>query len=205
MATYPLPASRLDFGQFDTFADDIADLAFDGLQHARKRRPQRLFHLHDFQCQDRRTLLQLRPNLRQQRHDRPGQRRNNPILADLLLIVAAEWIDPMEFKATIARPQVKLMALNDRHDLRSDPVQREINTPGDTGHGIKADLAPANSKRRGPLAVMQYDFVLASLPLPEREHPLTPANRHPARGCPGRRLLVLGGFDFPMKDRSNGR
>ena len=44
---------RFDFGEFDAFADDIADLALDLLQHARKRRAQGLLHLHDFEGEDR--------------------------------------------------------------------------------------------------------------------------------------------------------
>src|SRR5882757_950152 len=50
MRTFSLiPASgnrRFDFGELDAFADDIADLALDLLQHARIGRAQRLFHLH---------------------------------------------------------------------------------------------------------------------------------------------------------------
>ena len=59
---------RFDFGEFDALADDIADLAFDLLQHARKGRAQGLLHLHDFQRQDRGALFQRRALLGQQRH-----------------------------------------------------------------------------------------------------------------------------------------
>src|ERR1700753_3188188 len=56
-----IKASRrrgFDFGELNAFLNDVADLAFDLLQNTRKRRPQRLLHLHHFEGQDRRALLQ---------------------------------------------------------------------------------------------------------------------------------------------------
>ncbi len=99
-------ACRFDFGQFDAFADDIADLAFDHLQHARERRAQGLFHLHHFQRENRRALFQMRAHLGQQRHDRTRQGCYDLVFADLLLVVAAERIDPMQVEAAVACPQV---------------------------------------------------------------------------------------------------
>src|SRR5579864_3015427 len=65
-----LSASWLDFGQFNTFADDIADFALENLEHAGKRCTQRLLHLHHFKREDRRALFELCANLGQQGDDR---------------------------------------------------------------------------------------------------------------------------------------
>src|SRR5258708_4600984 len=56
---------RLDFGEFHAFPDDIADLAFYRLQHAGERRAQGLLHLHHFERENRRALLQRRADLGQ--------------------------------------------------------------------------------------------------------------------------------------------
>src|SRR4051794_4533995 len=88
----PSLAQWFDFGEFDALADDVADLAFDGLQHARKGRAQGLLHLHDFEGQDRSALLERIALLREQRHDGAGQRRDDLVLADLLLGLAPERI-----------------------------------------------------------------------------------------------------------------
>src|SRR5713226_9961742 len=87
---------RLDFGKLDAFLHDVADLAFYRLQDAREWSAQRLLHLHHLERQDRRALLQRRADLRQQGHDGARQRRHDLVFADLLLIVAAERIDPMQ-------------------------------------------------------------------------------------------------------------
>src|SRR5207248_7422569 len=44
-------SERLDLGEFDALAHDIADAAFYCLQHPRKRRAQGLLHFHDFKRQ----------------------------------------------------------------------------------------------------------------------------------------------------------
>src|SRR5438309_2261581 len=80
-------------------AHDIAHLAFDRLQHAGERRAQRLLHLHHFKRQNRRALFKGGAHFGQQRHDGARQWRHDPLFANLLLIVATEWIDPMEIKA----------------------------------------------------------------------------------------------------------
>src|SRR6266481_3852399 len=64
---------RLDLSEFEAFADDIADLAFDLLQYARIGRAQGLFHLHHFKGEDRRALLQSSALLGEQRHHRARQ------------------------------------------------------------------------------------------------------------------------------------
>src|SRR5260370_9527304 len=93
---------RLDFGEFDAFLHDIADLAFHHLQHARERRAQGLLHLHDLERQDRCTLLQSCAHLGQQRHHGAPQGRYDFVFADLLFVVAAERIDPMQAETAVA-------------------------------------------------------------------------------------------------------
>ena len=117
---------RFDFGKFDAFADDIADLAFDLLQHARIGRAQGLLHLHDFERQDRSALFQRRALLGQQRHHRARQRRHDLVLADLLLGLAAERIDPVQVEAAVAGAQIKLMALDHGNNARFHAVDRQI-------------------------------------------------------------------------------
>src|SRR5437868_7648710 len=73
----------LDFGEFDTLADDVADLAFELLQHAGIRCAKRPLHLHDFEGEDRCALLELCAFFREQRHHGAGQRRHDPVFADL--------------------------------------------------------------------------------------------------------------------------
>src|ERR1700674_701978 len=97
---------RLDLGEFDAFLHDIADLAFYHLQHARERRAQGLLHLHDFKRQDRCTLLQSCAHLGQQRHHSARQGRYDFVFADLLFIVAAERIDPMQVETAVACSQI---------------------------------------------------------------------------------------------------
>ncbi len=102
---------RLDLGEFEPFADDIADLAFDCFQHPRERCAQRLFHLHHFKGQYRCAFLQGRPNFSQQRNYRAWQRRDDLVLTNLFIVIAAERIDPMQIEAAVARPKIKLHAL----------------------------------------------------------------------------------------------
>src|ERR1700737_3821383 len=96
----------LDFGEFAALLHDIAALAFDRLQHARERRAQGWLHLHDLKRQDRRALLERSPLLGQQRHHRARQGRYDLVFADLLFVVAAERIDPMQVEPAIAGSQI---------------------------------------------------------------------------------------------------
>src|SRR5262249_13353131 len=99
-----LLVDRFDFGELHAFLDDIAYLAFDDLQYARKGRTQGLFHLHHLQRQDRRALLQCCALPGKQGNDRAGQGCDDLVLPDLLFRFAAEGIDPMHFKAAVGRP-----------------------------------------------------------------------------------------------------
>ena len=58
-----------------------------------------------------------RADLGQQRHHGARQRRDDLVFADLLLVVAAERIDPMQVEAAVARSQIKFMAFDDRDDM----------------------------------------------------------------------------------------
>src|SRR5260370_41084462 len=97
-------SQRLDLGEFDAFLHDIADLAFYHFQHARERRTQGLLHLHDLERQDRRALFEDCPLFCQQRHHGARQRRHDLVFANLLFVVAAERIDPVQVEAAVARP-----------------------------------------------------------------------------------------------------
>src|SRR5882724_12899164 len=130
-----LSACRLDFGELDALADDITDLAFDHLQHSGKRRAQGLFHLHHFEGQDRRALFERRADLGQQCHYRPRQRCDDLVLADLLLVVAAERIDPMQVEAAVTRTKIYFVAFHDRHDIGLHAGECEIDAPGGIGFG----------------------------------------------------------------------
>ena len=57
-------------------------------------------------------------DLGQQRHHGARQRRHDLVLADLLLVVAAERIDPVQVEAAVAGPQIELVALDDGEDVR---------------------------------------------------------------------------------------
>ena len=116
----------LDLGEFDALADDVADLAFDLLQHAGIRRAQGLLHLHDFEGEDRRALLERRALLGQQRHHGARQRRHDLVLADLLLGLAAERIDPMQVEAAVAGAQIEFVALDHGRDARLHAVERQV-------------------------------------------------------------------------------
>src|SRR6202012_906510 len=109
---------RFELGELDTLLHDVADLALDLLQHAREGRAQRLLHLHHFQGQDRRALLQRRALLGQYRHHGAGQGCCDLSLADLFFVIAAKRIDPMQFEAAIARAQIEFMTLDRGHDAR---------------------------------------------------------------------------------------
>ena len=49
------------------------------------------------------------------------------------------------------------------------------------GDECKGKLALADRQCRGTVAIVQAHLLLGPLPVPEREHPLPPADRHPAR------------------------
>ena len=68
--------------------------------------------------QDRRAFLQGRALLGQQRHDGARQRRDDLVLADLLLVVATERIDPMQIETTVAGSQIKFVAFDDGDNMR---------------------------------------------------------------------------------------
>src|SRR5882724_2765716 len=99
-------SGRLDFGEFDAFLHDIADLAFYHFQHACEWRTQGLLHLHHFKCENRRALLQRGAHFSQQRHHRARQRRHDLVFANLLLGLTAEGIDPMQIEAAVTRSQI---------------------------------------------------------------------------------------------------
>src|SRR5439155_4342914 len=155
---------RLDFGEFDALADDVADLAFQLLQHAGKRRAQGLLHLHDLEGEDRRTLLELGALLRQQGDDRAGQGRHDLVFADLLLGLAAERIHPMQVEAPVAGAQIDLVAFNHGRDARLHAVERDVEaTIG--WRERQRNLVFADRQGRHAAAIVQRDLVLAALPL----------------------------------------
>src|ERR1700730_2438217 len=199
-----LSTCRLDFGEFDTLADDITDLAFDHLKHAGERRAQGLFHLHHFKGEDRRALFQVGAHLGQQCHDRARQRCDDLVFAGLLLVVAAKRIDPMQVEAAGPCAQIYFVAFDDRHNMGFDAMEREIDTPGSIGCSGEGHFAFAYRKRRWPLAVVQAHLLYGALPVAECKHPLSPANRHPASHAPGRIHLNARRFRFFIEDRSDG-
>src|ERR1700680_1297353 len=101
---------RLDHGGVQAFAGDSPVLALYRLQHAGKRRAQGLLHLHHFERQDRRALLQLGADLGQQCYDGARQRCHDLVFADLLLVVATERIDPMQVEPDVGGGGVAVMA-----------------------------------------------------------------------------------------------
>src|ERR1700692_4647009 len=185
---------RLDHGEFEAFADDIPDLALYRLQHAGKRRAQVLLHLHHFERQDRRALLQLGADFGQQCYDGARQRCHDLVFADLLLVVATERIDPMQVEPAVAGAQIQFMAVDHRNDMRFDAVKREIEAAGGVGRGCESHFTFADRQRRGAVAIVESDPLLGSLAVPKCKDPLPPANRHPARGSPWRRRLSARGL-----------
>src|SRR5437868_7864327 len=164
-------SERLDLGEFDALAHDIADAAFYCLQHPRKRRAQGLLHFHDFKRQDRSSLFQLVPDFSQQRHYGARQRRNDFIFADLLFALAAERIDPMQIEAAVTRPQIKFMAFNDRNDLGFHAIERQVK-PALVGRRARGnDFALPDRQRRGPVAVCQPNLSFPALPVTKPEKP----------------------------------
>src|SRR3954471_10694383 len=119
-------SGRLDHGELDALLDDVADLAFDGFQHAGIGRTQRLLHLHHFQGEDRRALLELGALLRQHGDDGARQGRCDLVHAGLLLHLAAERIDPMQVEPAVARTQIQLMAVDHGRDRRFDAIESKI-------------------------------------------------------------------------------
>ena len=105
-AIEPHSRYRLDLGEFDAFSDDVADLAFEFLEHSCIRGAQGLLHLHRLKNEDRRPFIELCALLREERNHRAWQRCCDLVLADLLLGFAAERIDPMQVEAAISGPQV---------------------------------------------------------------------------------------------------
>src|SRR6267142_535285 len=99
-------SGRLDFGEFDAFLHDIADLAFYHFQHACEGRTQGLLHLHHFKRENSRALLQRCAHFSQQRHHGARQRRHDFVLAYVLFVVATERIDPMQIEAAVTRSQI---------------------------------------------------------------------------------------------------
>jgi len=133
---------RLDLGEFDALADDIPDLAFYHFQHAGERRAQGLFHLHHFEGEDRRALFEVGADFGQQRHHGARQRRHDLVLADLLLVVAAERIDPMQVKTAVAGAQIEFVAFDDGDDVE-DPMGRSFPAYQETAR-ILSELVEAS-------------------------------------------------------------
>src|SRR5258708_34166838 len=155
----------LDFGQFDAFLHDIADLALQALQHTRERRTQGLLHLHHFEGQDCRTLLQRSALLRQQCDHGTRQGRHDPVLTDLFFVVTAERIDPMQVETPVAGPDIQFMAFDDGDDMRSRTVQREIETAVFTARMREAEFPVAALPRCGTPPIMHPPRVLGG-PVP---------------------------------------
>ena len=66
----------------------------------------------------------------------PGKRRDDLVFADLLFVVAAERIDPMQVEAAVAGAQIQFMAFDDGDDVGFHAVEREIEAAGRIGHGM---------------------------------------------------------------------
>src|ERR1700737_178591 len=120
---------RLDLRELAPLLPDIADLALYHFQHAGERRAQGLLHLHDLKGEDRRALLQRRAHFGQQRHHGTRQRCDDLVFADLVFVVAAERIDPMQVEPAIAGSQIQFVAL-DKGDVGGfHPAGRGIAPP----------------------------------------------------------------------------
>src|SRR5271167_1954556 len=84
-------------------------------------------------------------------------------------------------------------------------VEREIDAASGIWNRVKGQFAIADDKRCRTLAIVQADLLLGPVPLAESEHPLPPADRHPARRSPWGLRLGLRRFRLFAEDRSNGR
>ena len=164
-------AGRLDFGEFDAFADDIADLAFDLLQHARERRAQGLLHLHRLRASGSpRPSPALRP-------PRPAAPPRCPATAP---------------RSCPRRPAPRSRRRTDRpnagrsgrcgcasraHGPRSTATTRDSmpssvrSKPPSIGRARReGEFALADRQRRRAVAIAQRHLVLGALPLPERKN-----------------------------------
>src|SRR5450631_831444 len=195
---------RFDFGEFDAFLHDIADLAFYRLQHAGEWRAQGLLHLHHFKRENGCALLQPRAHFRQQGHDGTRQRRHDLVFADLLFVVAAERIDPVQVETAVAGSQIQFMTFDHGYDVAFHAVHCEIEPAIVPGRRCKGKFALADRQRRRTVAVVQADLLRRVGRMPERKHPLPPADWHPAGRAPRRMRLHADGFRFFGEDRRDG-
>src|SRR5260370_10518851 len=175
---------RLDLGESHALADDIADLAFYRFQHAGERRTQSLLHLHHFQRENWRALLQGGADFRRQRHHGTGQWRHDLVLADLFLGLAAERIDPMQIEAAIAGPQIKLMAFDHGDDMGFHAVDPEIETAGRASRRCEGEFALADRERGGANPGGQGFLGFGPPPLPRGKSPPPPAPPPPTHPSP---------------------
>src|SRR3954447_7349775 len=177
---------RLDLGEFEPFADNIANLAFYRLQYAGKRSAQGLLHLHHLKGQDRGALLQRGPDLGQQRYHCAGQRRDDLVFTNLLFVIAAERIYPMQIEAAIARPKIQLVAFDDRDNMVFHPVKRQIKPAIVRSGRRKSYFLAIHRKSFGSPAIVEFYVLFGGLSLTESEKPLPPAHRRPTRTPPRR-------------------
>src|SRR5216683_3037463 len=186
----------LDLGEFDALLHDIADLALYHFEDAGEWCAQGLLHLHDFKGEDRGALLQSCAHFGQQRHHGTGERGYDLVFADLLLVVAAERIDPVQVEPAMAGSQIEFAAFDHSDNVGFHAVEREIEPAILRGGEREGKFAPADRQHRRAVAVLQAHVLLGLVGLPEPEQPLPPAHRCPARGSPWRMGLGAGGFRF---------
>src|ERR1700730_6439901 len=111
----------------------------------------------------------------------------------------------MQVETAVAGSHIKFVAFDNRDHLRFHAIEREIETVVTCGGEREGEFALADRPFRRAVAVVQDDLLLSPLPMPKHEYPLTPADRHPARGSPRRIRLGAYGVRFVAEDRRHGR
>src|SRR3984893_4251388 len=196
---------RFDFGEFDAFLHDIADLAFYRLQHAGEWRAQGLLHLHHFKRENGRALHQPRAHFRQQGHNGTRQPRHDLVFPDLLFVVTAERIDPMQIETAVAGSQIQFMTFDHGYYVGFHAAHRKTDPAVIPGRRCKGKFTLADRQRRRAAAVVQADLLRGLGRMPERKHPLPPADWHPNRPAPPPLRLRAGGFRFFGEGRRHRR
>src|SRR5215212_7777817 len=93
------------------------------------------------------------------------------------------------------------MALDHGGDARFHAVDRQVETRAIRRRGRENEFVLADRKRHRPGAIVQRHLVLVALPLTEREYPLPPSDRHPAKRLPW--LILARGLLLVADDGGN--
>src|SRR6202166_5247127 len=107
----------------------------------------------------------------------------------------------MQVETSVAGSHIEFMALDISDDVGFHAVERQIEPAISRGGERESKFALTDRPACGTVAVSQAYLLLRPLPVAEREHPLPPAHRHPARGSPWRMRLGECGVRFLDQDR----